>query len=249
MHVLSNKTIREIALDFPLTTRVFQEFKIDYCCRGRLPFVEACSRANADPLQVLHKLESIIERTGRAGPTLEVKRTPAELAAYIAETHHTFTRSEIDRLLPLARKVASRHGKDHPELAEIEKLFSELASELLVHMRNEEMVLFPYIERLERAARADSAVPPSCFGSVEHPIKAMMYEHEKAGELLRRLRWLSGDYSAPPDACPSYKGLYAGLEDLERDLHQHIHLENNVLFPETERLYSELKRDPAGMAA
>jgi regulator of cell morphogenesis and NO signaling len=232
MQEFATKTIREIALEAPLTTRVFEEYKIDFCCGGRVPFEEACQKAGVDPAVVQAKLATILKGTkGDARPEGE-KRTPTELIRFIESTHHVFTRDEIMRLLPLMQKVAGKHGESHPELFEIQRLFNELADDLLPHMRKEEMVLFPYIEQLEAANVRDAAVPIPHFGTVQNPVRMMMFEHETAGALLREMRALSNGYKAPEGACPSYNALYAGIEDLEKDLHRHIHLENNVLFPE-----------------
>jgi regulator of cell morphogenesis and NO signaling len=232
MQELSNKTIREIALESPLTTRVFEEFKIDFCCGGRVPFNEACEKAGVDPAAVQAKLDAIIEN--KSNGTIEaesLRKSPTEMIEHIVSTHHVFTRSEITRLLPLMDKVASRHGENHPELLLIQDMFRDLAEGLLVHMRKEEAVLFPYIGQVDAAASGRLPVPLSHFGSVQNPVRMMMFEHDRDGATLKKLRELSSDYTAPADACPSFKGLYAGLEDLERDLHRHIHLENNVLFP------------------
>ena len=230
MQELSNKTIREIALEAPLTTRVFEEFKIDFCCGGRVPFEEACQKAGVDPAIVQSKLNAVLENK-KENLNQEERRTPTELVDFIVNTHHVFTRSEIARLLPLMEKVAGRHGDNHPELFELQTLFHELADDLIPHMRKEEMILFPYIEQVDAASTGRIPVPLAPFGSVQHPVRMMMFEHEKDGDILRKMRATSSDYTTPPDACPSFKGLYAGLEDLERDLHRHIHLENNVLFP------------------
>lgn len=231
MHNFENKTIREIALDAPLTVRVFENYKIDFCCGGRVPFAEACEKAGVAPSAVLADLEAAVAAAPQTIGDRVDRKDPSELIEYIIGTHHTFTRSEIERLRPLAEKVWSRHGENHPELAEIARIFNTLADELLLHMQKEEQMLFPYIENLEIAAKENRAPQASPFGTVNNPVRVMMFEHDQAGEMLRRLRSLSSDYTAPEGACPSYKGLFAGLENLEHDLHRHIHLENNVLFP------------------
>jgi regulator of cell morphogenesis and NO signaling len=233
MQELSNKTIREIALESPLTTRVFEEFKIDFCCGGRVPFNEACEKAGVDPAAVQAKLDAVIENKNNGSTEAEkLRKSPTEMIEYIISTHHVFTRSEIARLLPLSDKVASRHGENHPELLLIQEIFRDLAEGLLIHMQKEEAVLFPYIEQIDAAASGRLPVPLSHFGSVQNPVRMMMFEHDRDGATLKKLRKLSSNYTAPADACPSFKGLYAGLEDFERDLHRHIHLENNVLFPQ-----------------
>jgi regulator of cell morphogenesis and NO signaling len=228
----NNRTIREIALEAPLTIRVFENYKIDFCCGGRIPFAEACEKAGVDPAELTTKLEEVFEQS-QAGPAGSAERKKAaELIDHIVRTHHDFTRSEFARLLPLADKVAVRHGDHHAELLEIQSVFQKLADEMLLHMQKEEMLLFPYIERLEVASDTNGLPPMPPFATVNNPVRMMMFEHEQSAELLRKLRSLSSDYTAPEEACPSYKGLYAGLEYLEQDLHRHIHLENNILFPQ-----------------
>jgi len=238
---ITNKTIREIALEAPLTTRVFEEFKIDYCCGGRVDFAEACRNAGVDPALVREKLESV---TRAAGPAEMIDhRRATDLVDHIVDTHHVFTRSELARLGPLMDKVASKHGESHPELAEIREKFFALNDELLPHMAKEEMVLFPYIKQIDDAAAVGRPAPAPHFGTVRNPVRMMMFEHDAAGDILRRMRELSSDYKTPDGACPSYAALYAGLEDLEKDLHQHIHLENNVLFEQA----IELEQTVAGV--
>ena len=238
MYNFQDKTIREIALEAPLTIRVFENHKIDFCCGGRVPFTEACKKAGADPLTVLTELDQALASSSEANE--KEQKTAGELIEHIIRTHHDFTRSEIERLGPLADKVVSRHGENHPELAEIQKLFETLSDELLAHMQKEEMMLFPYIEKLERAATNNGVVPLAPFGTVNNPVRMMMFEHDQAGEMLREMRSLSADYTSPDGACPSYKGFYAGLEYLEADLHRHIHLENNLLFPQAVDLEKQI---------
>lgn len=238
-----DRTIREIACEAPLTIRVFERYKIDFCCGGRVPFAEACQNAGVDPKTVLADLEKVSASSERVG--MET-RSARELISHIVTSHHVFTRDEIERLVPLAEKVATRHGENLPELIEIRDLVRALGGELLLHMRKEEQMLFPYIERLERASETNGipSLPP--FGTVSNPVRTMMFEHDQAGEMLRKLRVLSSDYAAPEGACPSFTGLYAGLEDLERDLHQHIHLENNILFPRAVEMEKQVFSVPEG---
>lgn len=226
---LTTMTVREIALEAPLTTRVFEEYKIDFCCGGRKGLAEACEKAGADEKEVAAKLTLLLQ-----GPRSEndpERLSVPELVNHILDKHHEFTRTEMLRLSGLAEKVAWKHGESHPELHELKENFARLNSDLVGHMRKEEMMLFPYIHDLVRA-RSRSLMPlVPVFGTVNHPIRMMQFEHEEAGNILERMRELTNDYAVPEDACPSFKALYAGIEDLEKDLHQHIHLENNVLFP------------------
>lgn len=232
-----NKTIRDIALEAPATTRVFEEFKIDYCCGGRRSIEDVCASSGIDPKVLMERIETaIINSTSQTDLAHPEDKTPGDLIGYILDKHHVFTAQELARLTPLMAKVAARHGELHPELIELHALFTDLANSLTPHMQKEEVILFPYILQLESAANAGLSAPPSHFGTVENPIRMMMSEHDTDGERLRKMRELTNDYTLPEGACPSYTALFAGLEDLERDLHRHIHLENNVLFPAAVKL-------------
>jgi regulator of cell morphogenesis and NO signaling len=229
----STKTIREIALEMPQTIRVFEDFKIDYCCGGRRPFAEACENAGVDPNALSDKLATALSGNQDDRPE---NLTASELIDYIIAKHHVFTVDEIGRLTALMYKVCDRHGEQHKELFQLREIFEEMADDMLLHMRKEEGMLFPYIKRLEGAAENNSVPMMPPFGTVRYPIQMMMQEHDTAAEQFREMRKVTASYTLPPEACPSFKGLYVGLQDLEKDLHQHVHLENNVLFPCAEGL-------------
>ena len=235
----TNKTIREIALEAPLTTRIFEELKIDFCCGGRVGFVEACTNAGVDPTFVEARLEHLLAGSPEPGESAE-QRTATELCEYIVATHHVFTRTELGRLVPLMEKVARKHGESHPELYPLQEKLTLLSDELLVHMEKEERVLFPYIKEIDAAVANNGQASIPHFGTVKNPVRMMMFEHDAAGELLRQMREYSSDYTTPEGACPSYAALYAGIEALEKDLHQHIHLENNLLFVRAVEIENQL---------
>jgi regulator of cell morphogenesis and NO signaling len=226
MNATMSKTVRELALENPGATRVFEQMGIDYCCGGQKPLEEACAAANVSVDAVLAKLEELPYSPGSDGGQDWQKEPLARLIAHINGTHHVFVRSESARILRLLDKVCGVHGGNHPELLQVQSGFAALAEELSNHMTKEEQILFPYILAAEQGS-----APHSCFGSVQNPIRMMMFEHDNAGNVLRELRRISDDYTAPADACISYRTLYQALLDFEADLHQHIHLENNILFP------------------
>ena len=232
MSMTAEKTVRELALENPAATRVFEKLGIDYCCGGNKSLEEACRTAKLSTDQVLDSLE-MADLAARAAQT--VGNWPTEplgdLISHITNTHHKYTREEIARLVPLLDKVCSVHGKNHPELQTVRASFQGLAQELTTHMMKEEMVLFPFIARMEEAVIEKEPILPSPFGSVQNPILMMEHEHESAGNALRAMRAASSGYTAPPEACISYQTLYKALAEFETDLHQHIHLENNILFP------------------
>jgi regulator of cell morphogenesis and NO signaling len=232
MGVTSDKTVREWVLENPAATRVFEKAGIDYCCGGNQSLEQACRTAKLPMEQVLALLETA-EPTARAGQNIYEWQTEplGDLVTHIVRTHHKYTREEIARLGPLFEKVCSVHGKNHPELLQVRASFAGLAQELTMHMMKEEMVLFPYMVRMEEAVIQHEPVLPPPFGSVQNPVSMMKHEHDSAGKALRTMRQASGGYTPPTDACISYQTLYKALAELEADLHQHIHLENNILFP------------------
>ena len=232
MNETTTKTVREVALENPAAARVFERFGIDYCCGGGKSLEEACQTARVNVDQVLDSLD-MAAQAARASQTERnwgVEPLSA-LIAHINQTHHKFTRAEIERLTPLFDKVCSVHGKTHPELLEIHSLFRRLARELTNHLLKEEMVLFPYVIRMEEAVIGKEPILPPPFGTVQNPIFMMEHEHDSAGEALRAMRKASSDYEPPDESCTSYKTLYRALQEFEADLHRHIHLENNILFP------------------
>jgi regulator of cell morphogenesis and NO signaling len=232
MSVNTSTTLRELAVCEPGATRVFKKLKIDYCCGGARTLEEACAVAglNAEDVRQLLEESRQSEATSDEGMDFQTSSLTG-LVRYILDKHHVFTKEEMERLDALVEKVHGVHGANHPELSRIKHLFKCLCDDLKPHMFKEEQVLFPYIIRLDEASNRQQTPMPPPFGTVRNPVRMMMLEHDTAGELLRELREVSNGYSAPADACISYRTLYEALEAFERDLHQHIHLENNILFP------------------
>lgn len=232
MNVNTEKTVRELAAEIPGATRVFESLGIDYCCGGSKTLSEACNAAKLAVDTVVANLASA--ESSRLGQPTEKNwnsESLADLVAHIVNKHHSYVRQELPRLGQLAEKVARKHGSNHPETVEVQEVFAGLSHELTMHLMKEEQVLFPYVERMEEAALEKRPVAPPPFGTVQHPIRMMVMEHDGAGDALRELRQATNDYAIPPDACMSFQALYLGLREFEADLHQHIHLENNILFP------------------
>jgi regulator of cell morphogenesis and NO signaling len=224
------QTVREIALEQPHSIRVFEHFGIDYCCGGRKPLGEACAARNLPVDEVLSELNSAANTTSPAIMDWS-QATLSQLIEHIVTTHHAYVKRELPRLAVLAQKVVNRHGDTQAHLPAMQKTLAQLDDELIHHLAKEENILFPYIAGLEAALESGSALPDACFGTIANPIAMMNSEHEGAGELLAELQRLSGDFTTPVGACPTYLAYYAGLKEFQQDLHQHIHLENNILFP------------------
>ena len=237
----SASTLRSIAIDQPATIRVFEHFKLDYCCGGTRTLADACASKGLNADEVLAALEQAFTRKEARPSTVDdiANASLTALIRHIVETHHVYVRAELSRLLPMAQRVVARHGAAHPEAIEVENILRELATEIILHLRKEELILFPYIESLERKGRFN-ADHDTRFGTVENPIETMLREHESAGQLLLEMRTLSADFTPPVGACPTFIGFYDGLAAFERDLHRHVHLENNLLFPRAIALEKKL---------
>ncbi len=236
-----SQTVREIAIQNPATVRVFESLGIDYCCGGKRPLEEACLRANLSLERVLTLLASANNTESEPADRSWAAASIDELATHVVDTHHQYIRSEAPRLIALARKVAEKHGANHPELTSIEELFSAMADELSAHLMKEERILFPVLRQIEAAIITGGPGPAACFETVQAPIARMLADHDDAAELLTQIRKLSCDFQPPADACPSFRGLYHGLEEFERDLHRHVHLENSILFPRAIELEASLR--------
>lgn len=232
MSINTQRTVAEIALESPQAAAVFEKLGIDYCCGGGKPLASACEAAgvNLDRVAGLLEEAAVTSTTGKEACNWS-EQSLANLIGHIVEKHHAYCREEGARLGPLLAKVVSKHGEHHPELAEVQEHFTSLGNELRMHMMKEEQMLFPYIIALEDSSTRKAPPPRAPFGTVQNPVRMMVEEHDGAGQLLKQIRGLTGNFAAPEDACSSFKALYQGLEAFEADLHQHIHLENNLLFP------------------
>jgi regulator of cell morphogenesis and NO signaling len=219
---LLERTVGELVAERPGRSRVFQAFNIDFCCQGGRTLREACERKGLAAEAVADQLEA--ELADNSAPAQNpAELPPHELAAYIVETHHGFLRRELPRLHAMAERVAHVHGGHTPSLIEMFHIYTGMEAELASHMMKEEQILFPAVVAMSRG----EAAPLTLDG----PISCMIHEHEEVGAALARLRELSRGFQPPADACNTYRALFAGLHDLEEDLHRHIHLENAVLFP------------------
>lgn len=228
----TTQTVADLVIAAPATARVFERHGIDYCCHGDRSLVEACADAGVPLSTVLADLDAV---TDDGSPTLPTDGIGG-LIDHIVSNHHTYLRRELPRLAERTGKVVAAHGDTHPEVHEVAATLAELSADLLPHLMKEEKVLFPLAIELLGAVEATDF---HC-GSVQNPIGVMFAEHDRAGELLATLRRLTGGYAPPDDACPTWRTLYAGLAELEADTHHHVHLENNILFPEIIALESTL---------
>ena len=232
MSFTANTKVKEIAVANPGGKKVLEEAGVDYCCGGEKPLHDACMKAGVSAEEILERLRENSKQVG-PGETNWTRAALRELTHHIVAKHHGYVRESIPRIRALLAKVKGKHGENHPELTAIEASFLDLGQEMYNHMQKEEQILFPYIERLEADVLAKRTPEPPFFGTARNPIHMMMQEHDSAGELLQEMRKLSSGYLVPKEACESYRELYRSLEEFEGDMHTHVHLENNILFPRT----------------
>ena len=224
-------TVGEIAARSPGSVRVFEKYRIDFCCGGKVPLEEACGKRGLDPATVLEEIDAATAPPA-AGATDWQSADLDALMDHILTTHHAYMKRELPRLAAMLAKVVAAHGERHGDvLGPLAATFAPMKEELDGHLMKEEMVLFPLIRSLDLAKKTGSAAPVSHCGSVRNPLRVMIMEHDSAGGALARMRTLTGDYTLPADACNTFRALYFGLAEMEADLHRHIHLENNILFP------------------
>ena len=229
---IAETVVGKIVAKHPKVARVFEKHQIDYCCRGGTTLAEACQLQGADLEVVAAEIEQVRDGDVSTDETNWNEAPLAELADHIVDTHHAFLNTELPRISGLTEKVFNAHGAKRPELGKVKETFKLMREELESHMAKEERILFPAIRTLELQG-GPQAFP---FGSVANPIGMMEHEHDDAGNALRRLRELTEDYTPPQDACPTYRVMLESLENLELDLHLHIHKENNILFPRAQEL-------------
>jgi regulator of cell morphogenesis and NO signaling len=238
----TTRSIGELALEVPNAIGILEKWQIDYCCKGGRSIDEACADAGVSATELMREIGN--GRSTDEGRQWQNENLKA-LKDYIVETHHVFTREIMGTIVQLADKVAMRHGPHHPEVMQVQKIAHEMHDDLIPHMLKEEQVLFPFIEQMEAAVGRGEEPPTPFFGTVQNPVRMMMLEHDAVGDLLRQMRTTTSDYSLPEDACLSFRALYERLVDIEQDLHQHIHLENNVLFPRAVSMEEGVRPTPA----
>ncbi len=240
---LVDETLADLVLAYPAGAAVFSQYGIDFCCGGQRSFTEVCAEANLDP----ETLKAEIQATSGSPSGIPAKANMWSLdflADYIVQNHHQYVAEAIPEITQLLNKVVMVHGPQHPELTTVQSAFRDVSRELQMHMIKEERVLFPAIRQLVQAQKsgdADDYAPP--FGSVANPIRMMEHEHADAGSALETIRKVTSNFALPADGCSSYRLLYKQLEAFEIDLHQHVHLENNILFPKAIAMEKTLQVD------
>lgn len=230
MKIVPENIVGELVAQDYRTAAVFHSFGIDFCCKGGRSITEACERKNVEPPALIDALHQAIQQG--ENKSTDFNAWPLDLLAdYVEKKHHRYVETRIPEIMPFLHKVVSVHGGRHPELEQIAQLFHQSAGELTMHMKKEEFILFPYIRKMVKHKEQGEAKPDSPFGTVQNPITMMHQEHDTEGERFQQIAALTGNYLPPADACNTYRVTFAMLKEFEEDLHFHIHLENNILFP------------------
>ncbi len=239
METLTNKQIGQYVAEDFRTAAVFSNYGIDFCCKGHRTVEEVCDKHGIEKDELLGKLEEVLSK--KSDTAIDYKSWPLDLLAdYIEKTHHRYVEEKIPVLRQFLDKLCKVHGANHPELFEINTLFTGAAGELTQHMKKEEIILFPFIRKMVKNSTQNVALEQPHFGKIENPIAMMMQEHDNEGERFRLIAELSDNYTPPADACNTYRVAFAMLNEFEQDLHLHIHLENNILFPKAIELEKNL---------
>lgn len=230
MEITKSPTIGSFVANDYRTAAVFQKYGIDFCCKGGKTIDEVCEKKKINTGQLMNELDEITRQPDNQ--VTDFQSWPADLLAdYIEKKHHRYIEQVTPSLKQFLEKLCKVHGSNHPELFEINKEFNASAGELAAHMKKEELILFPYVRNMVAAKNSNQQPAKPVFGTVQNPIKMMMQEHDTEGERFRKIAELSNNYDPPADACTTYRVAFSSLKEFENDLHLHIHLENNILFP------------------
>jgi len=233
------KTIGQMVAEDYRTAQVFKNNKIDFCCKGNRSLQEVAEKNNLDVVTLLREIDEV-QREDNNDNT-DFKSWPLDLLSdYIEKKHHRYVEEQIPVLKQYLSKLCRVHGERHPELLEITEHFNASAGELAMHMKKEELVLFPWVRKMVKAEQQKEVLDKPHFETVQNPIQMMMQEHDNEGQRFRQIANLSDNYTPPMDACSTYRVAFALLQEFEEDLHRHIHLENNILFPKAEKLEKEM---------
>lgn len=237
------KTIGQIVADNYKTAAIFESFGIDFCCKGNKSIDEACNDKGINKTLLLHDLEKASElNTGDANNEQFITWEASKLAEYIEKKHHKYVEEKTPLIKQYLSKICQVHGHKHPELHTVRELFNESAWDLTVHMKKEEIILFPFIRKLTVIkSKQQVSLGQQAFNTIQNPVDIMKHDHTIEGERFDKIAALTNNFTPPPDACNTYKVTFALLKEFVDDLHLHIHLENNILFPKAIELEEKLK--------
>ena len=239
MSELNTKSLAQIVTHDHRAAAIFEKYHLDFCCKGKRSLQQACAEQQLPVDNISSELENISQQD-LSKSKLNFDQLPlSQLANYIVSTHHEYVKKELPQILAYLQRVASKHGNRHPEMFEVFELFAAVKEEMEQHMQKEELILFPRIKELERILEEPSGQMRLNVAYLQGPILVMEQEHDHAGNLLEEIRKITADYTPPADACTTYRLSFAALKAFEMDLHQHVHLENNILFPKAMALFTK----------
>lgn len=238
MNTIERRTVAEFVTENIKTAHIFKKYGIDFCCGGGISIQKAAERARVNYADLEKDLLHVENAPTRANDYNEWDLD--FLADHIVQIHHRYVEENSGLIQRYASRVVQVHGNDHPELPEIENLFKKVSQNLGAHCKKEELILFPFIKKMVKARRDGLSMPKTRFGTVDNPIKMMETEHEEAGAIFKKISELSNNFTPPPGACNTFRAFYSKLEEFEEDLHHHVHLENNILFPKALKLEKKL---------
>lgn len=238
MKLQETKTVADLVTENIRTAHVFKKYGIDFCCGGGVSVKRAAEKAGVNYEDLNRDLLNVENTTTRADNYNSWELD--FLADHIVNVHHGYIEESIPLIIQYASRVVQVHGRHYPELIQIQRLFSEVAVELGGHCKKEELILFPFVKKMLKAKRGGESLERPRFDTVDNPIKMMEADHEEAGAIFRKIAVLTNNYTPPAGACNTFRAFYAKLEEFEQDLHRHVHLENNILFPKAISLEKEL---------
>lgn len=238
---LNNVTLAQLVNQHHQAAAVFEKYHLDFCCKGKRTLAKACEEQQLDVHQISAELESLFENKDSQQVLDFEKMTLPQLCDYLVQTHHSYVKKEAPQIFAYLQKVSGKHGDRHAELHKIFELFAAVKEEMEGHMQKEERILFPRIKELHKLAEQENVPLQLSISFLQSPIRIMEQEHDHAGTLLNEIRILTKEYTPPQDACTTFRLSYAALQAFERDLHQHVHLENNILFPKALHLFRALE--------
>jgi regulator of cell morphogenesis and NO signaling len=241
MTELNTQSLAQIVTSDHRAAAIFEKYHLDFCCKGKRSLQQACNEQQLPANDIVIELEKILQEDPNCGSMNFDQLSLTQLADHIVVTHHDYVKKELPQIMAYLQRVASKHGSRHPEMFKVFELFAAVKEEMESHMQKEELILFPRIKAIEKMTVNKDPRMQLNLAYLQYPITIMEQEHDHAGSLLSEIRISTNEYTPPQDACTTYRLSFAALKAFEIDLHQHVHLENNILFPKSIAIFRELQ--------
>jgi regulator of cell morphogenesis and NO signaling len=240
MSELNTQSLAQIVTLDHRAAAIFEKYHLDFCCKGKRSLQQACTEQQLPVDEITTELQNIFKKDPSHNENSFEHLSLTQLVDYIVSNHHDYVKKEMPQIMAYLQRVASKHGDRHPEMYKVFEFFAAVKEEMEMHMQKEELILFPRIKELEKLSHGNPAEMQLNVAYLQGPITVMEHEHDNAGNILNEIRILTNDYTPPADACTTYRLSFAALKAFEIDLHQHVHLENNILFPKALELFSQI---------